>query len=227
MNLIEFIIKYNGVGGIGTTKENTGQCVGLVIKWLVSTLKQPMIWGHAKDLLVNADTNVYDIIKNTPEAIPNPGDVIVWTAGFNGTYGHTAIVVKGNVKTFEVFEQNNPLLSPCMLRTYPNYAYVDGWLRPKPNISNPVVSQTPSNPTISDQTLLDIGNGEMQEWQAIKSIIHDLRRDNAQLRQDLADAHSSPKNPNISDDMNTTGSDSDMITTFLEWFIEKVKKFFR
>ena len=48
---------------------------------------------------------------------------------------------------------------------------------------------------ITDQTKLDIGDGEIQEWQAIKSIIHDLRRDNAQLRQDLADALTSPQKP--------------------------------
>lgn len=172
MNLQEFINTYNGKGQVGTTRDNTGQCVGLVIKWLVSTLKQPMIWGHAKDLITNADRNAYEIILNTPDAIPQAGDVIVWTQGFNGTFGHTAIATgKATVNTFEVFEQNNPLGAACRLYTYRNYAYVQGWIRPK--VAKP--APQPTEPVITDQT--KIPQLENMEVQAIVSKVHDLTRD--------------------------------------------------
>src|SRR3990167_8941175 len=174
MNLTDFIKKYNGQGNVGTTPENTGECVGLVIKWLVGTLQMPMVWGHAKDLLINADRNSYEVIENTLDAIPEAGDVIVWKQGFNGTFGHTAIVVKGNVVTFEVFEQNNPLGSPCRLHTYPNYAYVDGWLR----VKSAIITQ-PTTQELTDQTIIPailLGQSLPLEIQRIRGLLGDFRR---------------------------------------------------
>lgn len=170
----EFIAKYNGVGNVGNTTDNRGECVGLVMVWLKDQ-GLPHVWGHAKDLLINADRNSYNVIDNTPEAVPNPGDVIVWKQGFNNTFGHTAIVTKATVNTFEVFEQNNPLGSPCRLHTYKNYAYVDGWLRPKQVIASIPSVFVPTEPIITDQTRIpQIDNLEVQQ---IRGRIGDLTRD--------------------------------------------------
>lgn len=131
MNLPDFINKYLGKGSVGNTPENTGQCVGLVMKWLKDTLGNPHVWGHAKDLLQNADRSAYEVIMNTPDGVPQAGDVICWNGRMGGGFGHTAIIVKANVNTFEVLEQNNPTGANVRLHTYPNYNFIQGWLRPK------------------------------------------------------------------------------------------------
>ena len=131
MDFQSFLNKYNGAQNVGNTSENKGQCVGLVMVWLKDTLKLPHVWGHAKDLLANADPNSYEVIYNSPLGVPQKGDVVVWKQSFNGTFGHTAIATgSGNIFNFEVFEQNNPLGSNCHLAKY-NYNHVAGWLRPR------------------------------------------------------------------------------------------------
>jgi len=128
----QFLEKYNGQMKVGTTPENTGECVGLVMKWLVETLGLPMVWGNAKDLINNCDKNAYEVEYNTPTGVPKKGNIIVWSSAMGGGYGHTAISTgTGNITTFEVFEQNNPTGSNCHLKTYPNYNNVIGWFRPK------------------------------------------------------------------------------------------------
>lgn len=125
-----FLNQYNGQRGVGNTPENKGECVGLVMVW-IKYINSPHIWGHAKDILTNADRTAYEVILNTPSAVPQKGDVVVWSSRFNGTYGHTAIATgSGNINIFEVFEQNNPVGNGCRLHSY-NYNYVTGWLRPK------------------------------------------------------------------------------------------------
>ena len=129
MSFKEFLSKYNGQKNVGNTTENKGQCVGLSAVW-VDSLSLPHIWGHAMDLFVNADEKFFDKILNTPDAIPQAGDIIVWNKSFNGTFGHTGIATgTGDLNTFEAFEQNDPLGSNCHLKTY-NYNSVLGWLRP-------------------------------------------------------------------------------------------------
>lgn len=129
MTFQTFLETYNGKRNVGNTTENKGECVGLSMVW-VNELGLPHIWGHAKDLLANADEKFFEKILNTPDAVPKEGDIIVWGKSFNGTYGHTGIATsKGDVNTFECFEQNDPVGSNCHLKTY-NYKAVIGWLRP-------------------------------------------------------------------------------------------------
>lgn len=132
MTFQEFLNKFNGQSNVGNTPENKGECVGLVSVW-VDNLGYDHIWGHAKDLVNNYNPNQFDFILNTPEAMPEQGDIICWNSTMGGGYGHTAIATGGQttLTTFEVFEQNNPTGSNCHLKTYPNYNNVIGWLRPK------------------------------------------------------------------------------------------------
>jgi len=130
MTFQEFLNRYNGQMNVGNTPENKGQCVGLIQVWLANLLL-PHVWGHAKDLLANADKNVYEVIYNTPIGVPKQGDTICWNSNMGAGFGHTAIVVKADVNTFEVFEQNNPIGSNCHLRTFLNYNNVQGWMRKK------------------------------------------------------------------------------------------------
>jgi len=131
MTFKQFLSQYNGQQKVGNTPENKGQCVGLVSVWM-DTFSIPHVWGHAKDLYANAPLAYFDKIPNSETAVPKEGDIVMWNSNMGGGYGHTAISTgTGNVNTFEVFEQNNPLNSNCHLSTYPDYSNVIGWLRIK------------------------------------------------------------------------------------------------
>ncbi len=190
MNLDNFITAYNGKKGVGNTTANKGECVGLVMVWLVDTLKQPHVWGHAMDLLKNADRTAYDVILNTPDAVPQKGDVIVWRKGFNGTFGHTAIATgTGTTNSFEVFEQNNPLGAGCRLHTY-SYSFVDGWLRPKAVAEGCLLANTEENRVtferlVANSTTYDaIKAAGFSNVETILSKITSLNEEKEALRQD-------------------------------------------
>lgn len=126
----EFLSQYNGQQNVGNTPENKGQCVGLVSVWM-DNLGIAHEWGDAKDLFDNAGPNSFEKIANTPDGIPQKGDIMVWSGTFNRGPGHTGIATgTGDTNTFECFEQNDPLGSSCHLKTY-NYNYVTGWIRPR------------------------------------------------------------------------------------------------
>lgn len=129
MTLQAFIDKYTGVAGVGNTRENTGECVGLVMVWTASK-GLPHTWGHAKDLLANADRNAFQVIANSETNHPQPGDVLCWNGRWGGGYGHTGIVVSADASTFTLFEQNNPTGSRPRLVKHANYSNVQGWMRP-------------------------------------------------------------------------------------------------
>lgn len=132
MTLLEFILKYYDQKNVGDTLENTGQCVGLIETW-TDLLGLVHTWGNAKDLLVNADTGVFDVVQNTPTNIPLPGDIFVFGKNYGGGLGHTGIVVAASVNIVSLFEQNDPKGATPRLKTYiyggPNDAL--GWLHPK------------------------------------------------------------------------------------------------
>jgi len=123
-----FFNKYNGVPNVGNTPENKGQCVGLVMVF-IADLGLPHIWGHAKDIYANAGSE-YEKIPNTPEGVPQLGDIIVWNGRMGGGYGHIAIVEKATVDSFTSFDQNYPTGSAPRLVEH-TYSSVIGWLRPK------------------------------------------------------------------------------------------------
>ncbi|MEK6878643.1 MAG: CHAP domain-containing protein [Nanoarchaeota archaeon] len=114
--------------------ENLNKCFDLVSKWIAymgyprltaGLLNAYEIYAPSTQLL----RDNFDYIKNTPEAIPQVGDIVVFSKEYNKTAGHTAIATGGgNLKTFTTFSQNDPLKSNSHLVTY-NYKYVIGWLR--------------------------------------------------------------------------------------------------
>jgi surface antigen len=121
-----FIRIFLGARGTGTTVGNTGECVGLVEKWLQHNGK-PSIPGNAKDLIANADPKAFKVTANLPSNYPPPGAVVCWDSSWGAGYGHTAIVVASNVNQLAVFEQNDPLGAAPLVATH-SYAGVSGWL---------------------------------------------------------------------------------------------------
>jgi len=131
LNLTDFINKYTGQANVGDTPQNKGQCVGLIEIWLDNlSINDPHLWGNAKDLLNNADPFKFDIIINTPQNVPEAGDIIVWNSNLGNGNGHTGIFCSGNVNNFNCFEQNDPIGSTPHAKTY-DYKNVIGWLHPK------------------------------------------------------------------------------------------------
>lgn len=137
----DFLTKFNGQQGVGNTPENKGQCTGLCNVYIVDYLKKSFIWGDAKDWIYNYNFNDFDFIPNTPDYIPQQGDIIVKSGG---TYGHVAIATgTGDLHKYEVFEQNVPLGGGCRLHTYEDeYKNVLGGLRIKQDTQSIIIQQS-------------------------------------------------------------------------------------
>lgn len=130
MTATEFVNKYNGQyipsrGGI------TGQCVSLVQKWAEENGVggSPVFPVPAAKDMVNARSDAFDWIANTPTNVPQPGDIIVWGTGV-GPYGHTALFINGDANSFNSFDQNWPGGSAAHVQHH-NYNGVLGWLTMK------------------------------------------------------------------------------------------------
>lgn len=181
----DFYNKYNGKAGTGDTSENKGQCVGLVEVFWDEIGGIPHVYGNAQDLYANAPTTSFTKIPNSPTAVPQVGDVIVWNNGINGTVGHTGIATgKGDINTFECFEQNDPTGSAPRLKTY-NYNHVVGWLRAK-NFTNTSPTPTPNPVVITQDTVYDLGSGN-DDAKGKKTVLEilDAFRNRRELTNDL------------------------------------------
>lgn len=128
-DLLDFIQQYYGVL-CGDTSANFGQCVGLIELW-TDKLGLTHTWGNAKDLLNNADTSKFDVIKNdinNPNQFPLPGDILVYDSTWGLGDGHTGVVLIADGKSIILFEQNNP--GAPVIKREP-YRGLLGWLHPK------------------------------------------------------------------------------------------------
>ena len=123
-------IDYDGVSGV--------QCVDLVKVYMnkVFGLK-PGAWGNAKDYYenfnnVSALKNNFTRIANTPDFVPQKGDICVWGKNVSSShnYGHIAIATgEGNTKELYTYDQN--WNGKAMKKVKHNYVAFLGVLRPK------------------------------------------------------------------------------------------------
>ena len=134
MTFSTFMEKYNG-RYIDFDNFYGAQCMDLMHQYIVEVLGlsdgRILAAPSAKDVWNNFDNihghEYFDKFNNDPLAVPQEGDIILWT---NSTYGHVAIFVDGDVNTFRSFDQNYPTGSPCHIQNH-NYSSVGGWLRLK------------------------------------------------------------------------------------------------
>jgi len=128
MNLQQFISKYSGKYlEVAGSANAINQCTDLANGYLKEVLNLPIVeWTIAVDFPSRVNPEDFDYIKNTPEGVPEAGDLIIW----GGKIGHIAIYVSGNVNWFTSFDQNWPTGSVCHLVDH-SYSNVKGWLRPK------------------------------------------------------------------------------------------------
>ena len=101
---------------------------------------------YAKDIYAAASGAYFEKIPQTPEGIPQKGDIIVFKASINGGAGHIAVVESANINTITVIEQNGPSGRWVKRYTYKNYAHVLGWLRPR---AEKVVGGYPIPPVVA------------------------------------------------------------------------------
>ena len=113
------------------------QCVDLVHYYYAYFGKASYATGNGCDFVNNKLPDGWTRIKNTPDFVPQPGDIAVWGKELS-QYGHVAIILSADAHSFVSMDQNWPRGSACKKVTH-NYFKFWGVIRP--NFSEP-----PSNP---------------------------------------------------------------------------------
>ena len=147
----DFLTKYNNQYVERVDVNALNQCFDLAIAWcewlgLPISIFSGLIAAHQ---IYNSPTKVtkdnFTLIPNTPDAVPQAGDIVVWSPFYNGGPGHVGIATgKGDTNSFECFEQNDPTGSKSHVKTY-NYGSVLGWLRYKLAITTQPMARTPED----------------------------------------------------------------------------------
>ena len=131
----------------------------LVNRWSTYLGYRPFTGLYAYGIIDQTQGN-YTKILNSPTAVPQAGDIIVWNSSFGGGFGHTAIATgNGDTNSFESFDQNYPTGSVSHLVRH-NYNGVIGWLRP--------------NKLTTGDNMAVIGSGD--NWYARLSKLHEQVR---------------------------------------------------
>ena len=150
-NFDEFFKTFNNQGVEVVDANAYNQCVDLAVAWVdwLGISRQTTAKYYAYQIYTDTPQYVLsymDRIANTPDAVPQKGDIVVWNKTYNGGPGHVGIATgNGDLNTLEAFEQNDPTGTVSHLKTY-NYNHVLGWLRLK-TTGNVTSSPTPSMPT--------------------------------------------------------------------------------
>lgn len=127
-----------------------GQCVDLFRFYLHDVLDfpQPRAVTGAADFWTNYTSDPvlkdnFTKIPNTPDFIPQKGDVMIWNKRAGGGFGHIAVVAdnQATTSTFTSFDQNWRALNVCELTTH-DYKNVYGVLRPVQSIQEPMPEDT-------------------------------------------------------------------------------------
>lgn len=128
MSYQDFVNKYNGKpvdfdGQLGI------QCMDLYQQYNKDVVGGPHIPSNAKDVWNNYPKDKYDRIANTPNGVPQKGDVMIWNGNVGGGYGHIGMFNEGNVWRFSSFDQNW-IIKNAHIQEH-NYTNLIGWLHPK------------------------------------------------------------------------------------------------
>jgi hypothetical protein len=184
MTIDEFIKKYEGKG-IDFDGYYGFQCMDLYQQYnrdVVGAFAVPC--PAAADVWTNHPFNFYTKISNTPTAVPQKGDIIIWKKASSLPYGHIAIFIEGDVNKFVSLDQNWPIGSVTHKQSH-DYKNVQGWLRPNKFI--PQKQETPL-PTFvfNDQTRIPailLSWNEDLEIQAVRGLLGDLKRSEKRIKE--------------------------------------------
>ena len=136
MTFDEYFKKYNGVG-IDFDGQYSYQCFDLANDYAVKVIgAKPFVGMYAYEIYTNfanqPSKDMYTRIANTPEFVPQKGDIIVWSKALNGTAGHVAVCDGvGDTTYFYSYEENWDGMNHPTERVKHNYNCILGVLRPK------------------------------------------------------------------------------------------------
>jgi hypothetical protein len=135
MNIETFITTYLGKS-VDVDGNYGSQCVDLFRQYVKDVLgfAQPKPVVGAKDFWFgyDLDDNLNDNFKkiaNTPEGVPQKGDIILWNKTTTNPYGHVAIFLEGDANSFTSLDQNWKGVQ-LVKKVSHSYVGVLGWLRP-------------------------------------------------------------------------------------------------
>lgn len=158
MEFYEFIAHVIAMGGIDNDGYYGMQCMDLYNYYCIKVLgteKGETGCSYAKQIVTTENnTRFFDVYKNTPDFIPEAGDVFVITGG---KYGHVGIVTeRGTLHEFKTLEQNKNGTRQ-LTREVRGYS-VNGelyFLRPKNRANLPQMGETENT---------NKGEYEMRVW---------------------------------------------------------------
>lgn len=136
MTFDEYFKKYNGKG-IDFDGQYSFQCFDLANDYCVKVLGGKAFvgmyaWEIYQKFSNQPSKDLFTRIANTPEFVPQKGDIIVWGQSLNGEAGHVAICDGvGDTTYFYSYEQNWDGMCHPTERVKHNYNHVLGVLRPK------------------------------------------------------------------------------------------------
>lgn len=129
MTLNDFILKYDGKNAeVAGSAGALNQCVDLANAYIQDVLGvTPIVNANAEDFPSKVSKE-YTFTKYAPGLIPERGDIVIWNSTV-GPYGHIAVFLSGDDRSFISFDQNWPIKSVCHMQPHPTYKGVAGWLR--------------------------------------------------------------------------------------------------
>lgn len=194
MTLKQFVEKWRGkhvdVDGV-----YPDQCMDLMHQYLMDvlglsrhSLAKPAAYQVYTEFDTATDHDRFERIKNTPEGVPHPGDVVIMGQSL-GRYGHVCVFLEGNVDSFTSFDANYPLGTLPHEQKH-NYQHVLGWLRYKGGESmNCSECKYEATDPDGDKSKTETGGWYAHEWETEKGIRLNLEErekilleENAQLK---------------------------------------------
>lgn len=185
MTLDQFISKYMGKK-LDWDDAYGGQCVDLYrfyLKEVLQTTQTPPVVG-ASEIFDTAGDD-FERIVNTPDGVPQKGDILIWNKKAGGGFGHVGVFIEGDASRFTSFDQNWRALNVCE-PTEHTYTNVRGWLR---FITMPEKTYTEAEMTairLERDSNWNKYQAEKADHEATKGELAEVRTSHNQFLQSLA-----------------------------------------
>lgn len=171
-----FVANVNGQKIEVSDATNQWQCMDLAYLWAFSLNipKGTIQRLYAYEVFTKANDytkEFFDVISNTPDGVPQAGDLVIFGTQV-GIAGHICIASGvGDTSSFQSLDQNWGGKQYASMFTH-NYAGCLGWLRPKMQAEECIITDQTKIPQIDNM-----------EVQAIRSIINDLKASQIALQK--------------------------------------------
>lgn len=142
MTLTEFVSRHEGQILGYPSGHYVGECLSLVKVYIekVFNIDPPPSGCNAARCYWSKFPNplgtVFRKVPNTPDGVPQRGDIVVWDENTGNGFGHIAIVLEADVNGFTSLDQN--WNGRHAHKVQHNYNHVYGWLTPKGSMSETI-----------------------------------------------------------------------------------------